>query len=49
MENPPTDWNQLKEEKDKRYIKRYIREKDYWTVWQYIFSGRLSTEWIRDT
>lgn len=51
MENPPTDLKQLREEieNDKKYIKRYIQKKDYWTVWQYIFTGKLSTEWIKDT
>lgn len=31
--------------KDKyKYIKRYIKEKDFWMVWHYIFSGVLPEE-----
>lgn len=45
--------NPLKEETEKekkRYVKRYIHEKDYWAVLNYIFTGKMvDMSWLKDT
>ena len=46
MQNPLT--GELQKEKT-RYTKRYIQEKDYWAVWNFIFTGKLvDAVWLQE-
>jgi predicted patatin/cPLA2 family phospholipase len=46
MQNPMLE--EIQKENSK-YVKRYIQEKDYWAVWNFIFTGKLvDTLWLQD-